>query len=1137
MIRILHATITSKQHTAAAKSVLLSKLVPQLPTFCDKLRAQLLQQQQDQENNQLEIQQQQQQEQLQTQTSSAQLQNQPQAQSQGRPQQPPVAKEIETFLSCVIEWLFAHLNDAPSADQTAQSNSSSNVNITKTIPMSTTTTPQVEQYSGQSQLPIKSTTPPPGIEPPSMENTPPPSPVPLPTVTTNSTADKNSGVYGCQIAECFSRYFPDIFVTVVTRVLITVIHQLSHIPPVNLHIALQRILFLLNLKTDVAGGIVVEEVNHLRSVTTLLFVKSDKIPDAQIGLCQLLVGIPKCIPHSQKSLIETLVRWLSNIEVPSNVQITEFDDRYMLHTKSIMQLLVLLLYNFNEERVMWAFESGVRILTQRDPIAKGASPTDAINTSTTSSQTEEADTNNLPYRNPSPALASLFQNLPPYFAPRLTSAMTANTINQADVELALSRVMSWPLTVETAQWVVSLLRGLIVSKQYTVLIHITLRNTLPLMLQLYVPQLRVPALRVLDFMLIGYQHSPDAFHALIPYIPDLIKALELSEASTIPLVLFCKPTFTVLPQWKVDVTAMPAEVVRTYANICSKYLLSPTPSVPMRSPSPVTSSTTITPLSTSPSSGVCIPPARSPSPTALLAPNDPNKHSTLRKFCKLLYTLIYQHTGYPEMYECLLAAMSRFAPPPEPEMLKQLQNKAWTNVKGETDILGNNTMKSVTGRVGLSNLGNTCYMNSFLQSLFLTESFRAFIFNTLSSSQANGFPSTTPKPPSGGIGKVLVQLGRIFAYLQLSQRYAFTPKEFLSVLPSWCRSGRQQDSSEFGKFLFESLEKEINASHGAISNRNSSVVQSTNDSASTKPILPPQNPLPSFGGKICIESFTDIPLPLPQTGTSTYHISSLIDSFFAPEALSGSNQYFCSNCGKLTDAEKVLSLAGAPPNNIIFTISRFLYENTASTKLLNKVHIARNLNLQVYDDHQNVCCITYSAYAVVMHSGPSSNHGHYYTFARPSSVAALDNPGGETSEDSTTSNGSWFLFNDSHVSKSSFSRINSVSETFASDVPYIVFYTRNVSDPSQSITAQASEIPALIRAEVLSDNTRFLQEQQNNAQRNTHSTTNNARWPLMRYNNIFGGINWNDKDDDSPPGSSDVGGGGGGGGFLPHLVF
>jgi len=143
---------------------------------------------------------------------------------------------------------------------------------------------------------------------------------------------------------------------------------------------------------------------------------------------------------------------------------------------------------------------------------------------------------------------------------------------------------------------------------------------------------------------------------------------------------------------------------------------------------------------------------------------------------------------------------------------------------------------------------------------------------------------------------------------------------------------------------------------------------------------------------------------------------------------------------------------------------------------------------------------SYVLYSVVIHSGTSSQYGHYYSISRHSDEHALvavraareqlsrsseeeeSNSDVDPSLEAAAQAGPWFCCNDSRVTESSFTTLSSISQTFPSDVPYLLFYRSldNVDGdemddgvPSKSIAID----PSVLRA-VQIDNQNYIMTQE-----------------------------------------------------------
>ncbi|KAH8233100.1 hypothetical protein KR026_004332 [Drosophila bipectinata] len=367
-------------------------------------------------------------------------------------------------------------------------------------------------------------------------------------------------------------------------------------------------------------------------------------------------------------------------------------------------------------------------------------------------------------------------------------------------------------------------------------------------------------------------------------------------------------------------------------------------------------------------------------------------------------------------------------------------------------------------RVGLVNLGNTCYMNSVLQALAMTSDFSRQILLI--------------ECESALLRKVQQQI----ALMHHSLRYELTPLVVLNATrPPGFTPGLQQDSSEFLGHLLDLLhEHEISSfsnsgrSGGRAMSSSEEITTSgvipynSNDrelgSSSSKgtptpPATPTKNPSSSqqqsgpestppkpastidktFAGKLsttyrCLscgwesrneDSFRELQLSFPDDkddcGATNYSVQDLIEYYCSPEKLDGDNQYFCPRCKKLCDAERHIGVTQAP-RNLILTLKQFKYDQKYHfrTKLMHKVFHDESVTVKVctMESLQEMSTVHYDLYAGVVHAGYSMDSGHYFTFAADQAKR-------------------WYKFNDNQVTHSKPEEMHNLTSP---NTPYILFY-------------------------------------------------------------------------------------------------
>ena len=184
-----------------------------------------------------------------------------------------------------------------------------------------------------------------------------------------------------------------------------------------------------------------------------------------------------------------------------------------------------------------------------------------------------------------------------------------------------------------------------------------------------------------------------------------------------------------------------------------------------------------------------------------------------------------------------------------------------------------------------------------------------------------------------------------------------------------------------------------------------------------------------------------------QDSKESLSIIDLLYNHFLPEKFhaEGNNQYFWNTWQKQVEsAIWVQKLSKDVPPIIMITLNRFYYDRVsqAMKKRLDPIALSYSISISrefIEEDEESKIEnqdsnseIIYDLYAIIIHSGVSTNSGHYYTIAKDDINA----------KEKTV----WKSYNDSMVSDVDEDFILTISKKWKYDTPYILFFKRREID-------------------------------------------------------------------------------------------
>ncbi|CAI2367721.1 unnamed protein product [Moneuplotes crassus] len=251
------------------------------------------------------------------------------------------------------------------------------------------------------------------------------------------------------------------------------------------------------------------------------------------------------------------------------------------------------------------------------------------------------------------------------------------------------------------------------------------------------------------------------------------------------------------------------------------------------------------------------------------------------------------------------------------------------DTKGDTNLYTGDPQE-VSLHKGLANHGATCYMNSLLQSMFMTKEFRKALYEWKFDDTVQNKEDSIP-----------YQLQKIFARLQLVDDAATTTDLIKSFGWDQNASFEQNDISEFCRVLFEALNTTFEGTPQAslLDNLYNGIYSDTLHCTacgydSNKEV-----------------NFNDISLTIKDDFSNSFNdsLEKALGHYLGTEKLEGDNQYFCSRCDKKVDATKGFKLVKLP-KILCLNFKRFTLDYTTfqRVKINDKVTFPLLLNMNPF---------------------------------------------------------------------------------------------------------------------------------------------------------------------------------------------